>query len=198
MILENPQWCLLSFSSGSLTLSNLPQAGDFPKQGSMRCLLSSSFHHHCFCCRKFWVSLLPSWGLNLQNPFSQILLTWFLFERGERLKIPPCLALCQTNRSENATRYFARPSAIIHLCCLIKRLSLSLDVMRAPLDSQTLTLHKYPLGRSHWPTVKQLSTLNAIQLFWRSFSIFLVQSAFPLSLQQLFSSLSWSFLVFCS
>lgn len=165
----------------------------------MWCLLSSSFHHHSFCCRKFWVSLLPSQGLNLQKSLlpNTISLT-FVWKRGKRLKIPLCLALCQMNRSENATRYFACPSAIIHLCCLIKRLSLSLDVMRAPLDSRTLTLHKYTLGRSHWPTVKQLSTLNAIQLFWRSFSIFLVQSAFPLSLQQLFSSLSWSFLVFCS
>lgn len=86
--LENPQWCLLSFSSGSLTLSNLPQAGDFPKQTSPSrvacgCLPSSSFHHHCFCCGKFWVSLLPSRGLNLQNPFSQILLAWSLFGRGE-------------------------------------------------------------------------------------------------------------------
>ena len=98
-------------------------------------------------------------------PFPDTISLTFVWKRGKRLKIPLCLALCQTNRSENATRYFACPSAIIHLCCLIKRLCLSLDVMRIPLDSQTLTLHKYPLGRSHWPTVKQLSTLNAIQLF---------------------------------
>ena len=143
----------------------LPQT-DFPKQGSMRLPSFQQLSPSLFLLWEILSLTFAKPGTqSAKSLLSNTISLMFVWKRGIRLKIPLCLALCQTNRSENAARYFACPSAVTHLCCLIKRLSLSLDVMRAPPDSQALTLHKYPLGRSHWPTVKQLSTLNAIQLF---------------------------------
>lgn len=87
--LENPQWCLLSFSSGSLMLSNRLQAGDFPKQTFPSRVACGAYFPAAFTTTVFAVGNSESHFCQAgdsicKNPFFQILLAWLLFGRGER------------------------------------------------------------------------------------------------------------------